>query len=403
MKKFKPQEGDIKTSAALDTVNQALRHDQYAAYIGLDVHKETIAVAVAEPGRGEPQYYGEYTNTPTSVEKLVKWLIKRYEGELLLFSYEAGPCGYVLYHQLIALGMDCEVVAPSLIPQKPGGRVKTDKRDAIGLARHSRSGELTRVWVPDEEQESMRDLTRAREDIKKMLQKAQQQLGAFLLRHGQRYDAGKTKWTKTYFNWLEAIKFESPIRQIVLQEYIDTVKEAQRRIAGIDTQLHEALTGWGLRPTVEALVALRGVDTLTAVILLSELGDISRFDSPKQLMAYLGLVPGEHSSGPSRKQLSITKAGNTHARRLLVESAWSYRHPARKTAHLRRKASKSSGQVQAIAWEAQKRLCGRYRKLMASGKDKNKVTTAIARELAGFIWAIVCEITGKPHGSRALA
>jgi transposase len=407
MKKFseKEQASVVRTASAYAGVKRCQEQgpNLYGAYIGLDVHKETIAVAVAECGRGEAQYLGEIANKAKAVEKLLARLSAKYGGERLLFVYEAGPCGYGLYRQILASGHECEVVAPSLIPRKAGERVKTDRRDALNLARLSRSGELTAVWVPGEEQEAIRDLTRAREDMKGIETKARQRLGAFLLRHGRIYDSGKSRWTQMHFRWLETVKFDSPIQQIVLQEYIEAVKAAQRRVVGLEEQMRQALTGWSLRAAVEALMALRGVSLITAMTVLAELGDISRFDSPRQLMAYLGLVPSEHSSGGTRRQGAITKSGNGHVRRVLVEAAWSYRFPARKTRAIEQRAQKTSPQVQAIAWQGQKRLCGRYRHLFEAGKVKQQVTTAVARELAGFLWAIVCEVRGKAHDSRASA
>jgi len=300
------------------------------------------------------------------------------------------------------MGHHCEVVAPGLVPRKPGERVKTDRRDALKLAVQHRSGELTAVWVPGEEQEAMRDLTRAREDMKGIELKARQRLGAFLLRHGRVYREGKKHWTQKHLRWLEGVKFHDAVQQVVLQEYIDTVKEAQARVAGLEAQMRAALEGWSLRAVVEALMALRGVDLITAMTVLAELGDLTRFDSPRQLMSFLGLVPSEHSSGGRRRQGALTKTGNGHVRRVLVEAAWAYRFPARKTAHLRRKAQSAPREVQAIAWAAQKRLCGRYWHLCQAGKAKPKVCAAIARELVGFIWAIACEVMGKPHATRAL-
>jgi transposase len=369
-------------------------------YVGLDVHKDSIAVAVARWGRGEPEYLGEIANSAAAIRKLLKRLSP--DGEVLSFCYEAGPCGYGLQRELTALGHRCEVVAPSLIPRKAGERRKTDRRDALSLARLHRAGDLTAVWVPDKEQEAIRDLTRAREDMKAQELKARQQLGAFLLRHDRVYRGGKSRWTQAHFRWLEAVKFDSPVQQIVLQEYIDAVKAAQRRVAGLEGQMREALQGWSLRPVVGALMALRGVSLITAMTTLAELGDITRFDSPKQLMAYLGLVPSEHSSGGSRRQGRITRTGNGHVRRVLTEAAWNYRFPARKTRGIEQRAERTSERVQAIAWEAQKRLCGRYQALLRAGKEKNRVTTAVARELAGFIWAIACEAMGKAHASKAL-
>ena len=375
----------------------------HAAYIGLDVQKVSISVAIAEIGRQAPEFRGEIPNEPKAIDKLVRQLSERFAGQPLLFSYEAGPCGYGIYHQVQASGHDCEVVAPTLIPQRAGDRIKTDRRDAQMLARLSRSGELTPVWVPTPEQEAIRDLTRAREDMKAGELRARQRLNAFLLRHSKIYP-GKSKWGPAYFRWLEeTVRFDTPVQQIVLQEYVDHVKEAQRRVAGLEKQMEAALPTWSLAPVVESIQAMRGVSLITAMTVLAELGDITRFDSPRQLMAYLGLVPSEHSSGGSRRQGGITKTGNGHVRRVLVEAAWSYRFPARKTRIIEQRAEKTSPTVQAIAWEAQKRLCGRYRRLSATGKAKQQVTTAVARELAGFLWAIACEAMGKPHGSRATA
>jgi len=386
MKKDIAKAIDQQTAAALDATKNCSR---YGAFVGLDVHKETIAVSVALPGRGEPEYRGEIANEPKALKKWLERLGAEFGGMLLQFCYEAGPCGYGLYRQLIAAGHECQVVAPSLIPKKAGERIKTDPRDALKLARLLRAGELTAVWVPDTEQEAMRDLTRARDDMKSQERKARQQLNAFVLRHGQHYPRGKTRWTAAHYNWLESIRFEQAWLQIVLQEYIDAVKAATQRVKDLTQQLMRALPGWSLAPVVDALVALRGIDKLAATVLLAELGDISRFDSPKQLMAYLGLVPSEHSSGGRRRQGAITLTGNGHARRMLVECAWSYRFPARQTMHLKRKAKDASEQAKSIAWRAQKRLCGRYRQLSQAGKNIKLVCVAIARELVGFIWDIV--------------
>ena len=375
--------------------------NECSAYVGLDVHQDTIAVAVAMPGREEPVYRGEIKNQRKSLLRLIRTLSPH--GEVLSFCYEAGPCGYGVYREIIDTGHHCEVVAPSLIPRRSGERVKTDRRDAVKLARLHRSGELRAVWVPDEEQEAMRDLTRAREDIKAIERKAKQRLGAFLLRHERVYREGKSRWTQRYFRWLEEQKFEHPVQQVVFQEYVDTVVETRRRVAGLEAQMREALERWSLRPVVEALMALRGVDMVTAMTVLAELGDITRFDSPRELMSFLGLVPSEYSSGRSRRQGAITKTGNGHVRRVLVESAWSYRFPARKTTRMRYRASAVPPTVQAMAWAAQKRLCARYRHLYHAGKAKCVVTTAVARELVGFIWALACEVMGRPHATRALS
>ncbi|MDJ0861504.1 MAG: IS110 family transposase [Gammaproteobacteria bacterium] len=389
MKEFNPEQHQVETASTLATVSNAGRVEGHAAYVGLDVHKETIAVAVAEPGRAEPVYRGEIANRPKSVEKWLSKLSQSYDGGLLAFCYEAGPCGYGLYRQILASGHDCQVVAPSRIPKAPGERLKTDRRDALKLARLLRSGDLKAVWVPDTDQEMMRDLSRARDDMKGQERKARQQLNAFVLRHGHHWPRGKSRWSQAHYNWLESLRFEQPWQQVTLQEYIDAAKAASTRVAQLNAHLMRALPEWSLAPVVDSLIALRGVDKLAAIVLLAELGDISRFDSPRELMAFLGLVPSEHSSGTRRRQGGITRTGNAHARRMLVESAWSYRFPARQTMHLKRKAVKASESAKQIAWAAQKRLCGRYRTLTRSGKNIKVVCVAIARELAGFIWDIV--------------
>ena len=358
---------------------------EFSKFVGLDVHKETIAVSVADAGGGEARYVGEIANTPEAMAKLVKQLKK---GDARLsFCYEAGPCGYVIYRQLQALKQDCQVVAPSLIPKKAGDRVKTDRRDSLSLARLHRAGELTAVWIPDGLQEALRDLTRAREDMKHLQRQAKQRLLAFLLRHGKRY-TGKSNWTQAHLRWLETVKFEQPVQQIVMQEYIDTVTACSKRVHGLDQQIELTAQASAVWPVIEALMALRGVNLLTATTVVAEIGDLKRFANAPQLMAYLGLVPSEYSSGASTRRGSITKTGNGHVRRVLVEAAWTYRHAARKTAVLQRRAERTPEAIQEIAWGAQIRLCQRYRTLEARGKLKVQVCTAVARELVGFIWAI---------------
>jgi transposase len=366
--------------------------EKFSKYVGLDTHKETIAVSVADAAGGRARYYGELANRPAAVAKLIKRMSP--DGEVVSFCYEAGPCGYELYRQITQTGHDCVVVAPSLIPTRPGDRVKTDRRDSEALARLHRAGELTPVWVPDEEQEAIRDLTRAREDMKLVERQLRQRLNAFLLRHGCCYP-GKSKWTQAHWRWLERLTFSQPAQQIVLQEYIDAVKRQQDRVAELESEMARALPGWTLAPLVEALMALRGCRLITAMTVAAELGDISRFDSPRQLMAFLGLVPSESSSGPNKRRGGITKTGNSHVRRVLIEAAWCYRFPARKSAAVQRRAERTPDAVQAIAWKAQKRLCARYRQLTHRGLMSVKISTAIARELSGFIWAIACEVMSQ--------
>ena len=360
----------------------------YGAYVGLDVHKDTIAVAVASAGREPPRYRGQIANRHNAVAKLARRLAGEHGGEVLLFCYEAGPCGYGVHRQLGELGFDCEVVAPSRIPKTPGERIKTDRRDACKLSRLLRSGELTAVWVPDEEHEAMRDLVRARADFKRAEIRARQQLCAFLLRHGRHWSGG-SRWTGKYWSWLDGQRFDRDGQEWAYREYLDAVRTAGERVAAATARMNEALTGWSMAPVVHSLVALRGVDRVTAMTLLVELGDVSRFDSPRQLMGYLGLVPSERSSGKRRRQGGITLTGNGAARRALVESAWSYRFPARRTRHLLRKEASASDEAKAIAWRAQRRLCDRYQHLIRSGKNTKQATVAVARELAGFVWDIV--------------
>ena len=364
--------------------------------VALDIHKESTTVAVAGSDGKEPVLYGDIPSTGEAISKLVDKLGG--SSIELRFCYEAGPCGYGVYRQLTLMGHECTVVAPSLIPRRPGDRIKTDRRDALALARLHRNGELTAVWVPDEEQEAMRDLERCREDMKHAERRVRQRLNSFMQRHGRIF-SGRSRWTQAHFRWLETQRFEHPCQQIVFQEYVDAVQQAQARVKGLDKELQQALEGWSLEPETRGMMALRGVDTLTAVTTMAELGDITRFDAPRQLMAFVGLVPSEHSSGNHRQRGAITKAGNAHVRRVLAEAAWCYRFPARKTAAVQRRAEKAPPGVQAIAWKAQKRLCGRYRHFTARGMPKNKACTAIARELLGFIWAIAWEL--KQPGSMA--
>jgi transposase len=371
---------------------------QYNKYVGLDVHKEKIMIAIAQADRTAPLYYGEIANTEEAIAKAIRKVIGQ---EDVAFCYETGPCGYGLYRQITDMGYRCDVVAPSLIPKKSGNRVKTTRRDSLSLAGLYRAGELTSVWVPNKEQEAMRDLTRAREDMKAMERHSRQRLGGFLLRQGKVYP-GRSRWTQAHFRWLEGVRFETATQQIVLQEYIDMVKHAQGRVKAMEEEMRKALDGWKLKEVVEGLMALRGIDLIAAMTIVAELGDISRFESPRQLMAHLGLVPSEHSRGEKRKQGGITRTGNGHVRRVLVEGSWSYRLPARKTAHLRRKADKTSEAVREIAWKAQKRLCKRFWYLINKGKLPVESCTAVARELVGFIWAIACEVMGKGTISSAV-
>ena len=377
----------------------SLRHGRRAVgedrtvCVGLDTHKAKIAVAVAEPGReGEVRFHGEIANQPEAVRRLIERLADKHNR--LKVCYEAGPCGYGLQRQVTALGHDCTVVAPSLVPRRPGDRVKTNRRDAVALARLHRAGELTAVWIPDPTHEAMRDLVRARTAAMEAVRRARQQLQGFLLRH-ERVFTGRKTWSPAHRRWLAGLRFAHPAQQIVLQEQIDTIEEAERRRDRLGQQIRELVPDWSMAPVVTALQAMRGVAFLSAVVLVAEVGDFRRFTTPRQLMAWLGLVPSEHSSGAKVERGGITKAGNGRARRVLVEGAWSYRFPARVTSPIQARLDDVPEAVRAIAWKAQVRLCARFRRLVAAGKNVNVVTTAVAREMAAFAWAIACQVQPK--------
>ena len=357
-------------------------------FIGLDVHKKTIVIAIAAQN-DEVRLYGTIENSIEAINKVIRKLIS--DGSELRFVYEAGPCGYQLYRHLTGNGFDCTVVAPSLIPRKSGDRIKTDRRDAIALARLHRAGELTAVHVPVPEDEAIRDLSRAREDARFALRKAKQQLSAFLLRNGHIY-TGRSHWSKAHFNWIAEIKMEHPSQQVVLQEYVDAVSMCSSRVERMTEQMRQLVAEWRLAPVVAALQALRGVSLIVAATTVAELGDLSRFEYPTKLMAFLGLVPSEHSSGEATKRGSITKAGNGHVRRALVEAAQAYRYPARRTRIIAKRQENLPEKIRALAWDAQLRLCGRFRRLSGRGKNTNVVVTAIARELIAFMWAIAKKV-----------
>jgi len=360
-------------------------------YVGLDVHKDSIVIALADEGRGgEVREYGTIQGSVSALDSVIRKLQSRGKRHFE-FVYEAGPCGYEIYRHLSAKGLNCTVVAPSKVPKAKGDRIKTDRRDARKLARLHRAGELSPVYVPREDDEAMRDLTRAREDAKIAERKARQQLNAFLLRHGFRY-GGKSHWTRPHFRWISGIAMGHPAQQVVLEEYVGTVQSCTERVERLTGQIREFVPQWRMAPVVDALQALRGVSLIVAVTTIAELGDLSRFDDPNQLMAFLGLIPSEHSSGERVKRGGITKTGNGHARRVLVEASWAYRFPARVSPRLLVRHEHLPQDVREIAWKAQLRLCARFRRLMARGKPKQVVTTAIARELSAFMWAIARQI-----------
>jgi len=377
--------------------------DQATRFIGMDVHKDTIVVAVTATGDvGKATPYGTFPNTAVTLEKLVGRLRQAGSGPLK-FCYEAGPCGYGVHRTLTRLGEDCIVVAPSMIPRKSGDRQKNDKRDAASLAVLHRGGLLTAVWVPDAAHEAMRDLIRTRLAAVRAVRTARQQLSAFLLRHERIYPSGGKAWTKAHRGWLAGQSFAQPAQQIVLEESIEAVRLGEQRRDRVDGYLRAQIPTWSLFPLVQNLGALRGLDAIASAGLAAAIGDPSRFASAPDFMAYLGLVPSEHSSGPRRRIGGITKSGDIHARTLLIEAAHSYRFPARIARHKLAAVDAVPEAVRTIAWKAQTRLCQRYRQMMAKGKPKPVVVTAIARELAGFVWSIACITSDPPAKTSAAA
>ena len=372
-------------------------------FIGLDVHAETIAVALAEPD-GEVRSMGVIPNRPESIRRLVK---KLGAAEHLRVCYEAGPTGYVIYWQLTGLGVRCEVVAPTLVPVKAGDRVKTDRRDALKLARNYRAGDLTPVWVSDAAHEALRDLVRAREAAKKDQLRARHRLGKFLLRHGRRPPTTMKAWTQAHLTWVKsAVHFEHAAQEATLLDYLHEVEHAAERITRLEHAIDEAVTAAPepMRAVIEALQALRGIALVTAVTIAAEVGELSRFATPRQLMGYSGAVPSEDSSGQRTRRGGITKTGNAHLRRVIIEAAWAYRHRPAVGAALRKRQATVSADVKAMAWKAQHRLHTRYRRLTARGKCKQQAVTAVGRELLGFIWAIGVHVeaeTGRAPSTAA--
>ena len=360
------------------------------AFVAFDVAKRKHAVAIAESGRrGEVRFLGEIENSAATIERVIKRLAGRYDR--LHVCFEAGPTGYELYRQIRDLGHDCMVVAPALIPKRPGEHVKTNRRDAITLARLHRAGELTAVWVPDAVHEAVRDLVRSREAAADDLRRKRQQLLSFLLRRGRIYGGGG-HWTLAHRRWLAKQAFEHTAQQIVFQEGIDAIEDAVQRLHRLEQQLAAIVPSWSMAPVVAAYHAMRGASFLVAVTFAAEVGDVRRFDSPRQLMSFLGLVPAESSTGDAVRRKGLTLAGNRRARRALIEAAWTYRYPARVSETLRARIEGLPKTVRDIAWKAQLRLCARYRRLSSAGKKLPVVVAAIAREMAAFLWAIGREV-----------
>ena len=363
-------------------------------FLGMDVHKDAIAVAsVAQDHGAEVTSLGTIGTRQCDIDHLIRTMQSK--AKHLIFVYEAGPCGSWLYRYLTKQDDDCWVVAPSLMPTKAGDRVTTDRRDAVHLARLARSGDLTTVSVPKVADDAIRDLPRAREDTLRDLKAATLRLKAFLLRHDIR-STGRATWGPAHLRWLAEVVCPTPAQHIVFQEYVRAVNEHTERLQRLDQELQEHVKAWRFHPVVDALQALRGVQFTGAVTTVADLGDLTRFETPRQLMTFLGVIPSEYSTGARRRQGAITKAGNTHARRALVEGAWAYRYPAKVSRHLQLRLEKHPKIIQDISWKAQVRLGKRYRRLIARGKHANQVVVAIARELIGFMWALANQIPVTP-------
>ena len=354
-------------------------------FVGMDVHKDSIDVATGEEAAGEVHHYGAIGGDLAAVSRLARKLESK--GHKLVFIYEAGPCGFGIYRLLRRRGHECWVVSPGMTPRSNADRVKTDRRDCLKLSRLARAGELTPIHIPDELDEAMGDLVRAREDAVSMQRQARQRLGALLLRNDIRYSK-KTVWTAAHRRWIAELKLPHQAQHVAFEEYVQAVDEAGKRVERLEAAIREELPQWRWRPVVEALQAFRGIRVIHAVRLVAELGDLSRFASARHLMGYLGLVPSENSTGTRRRQGAITKTGNRSARRALVEAAWAYRYGARVSVGIARRQSGLPKAVTDIAWKAQLRLCARYRRLSGRGLTRNKIIVAIARELSGFVWAL---------------
>ena len=365
-------------------------------FIGLDTHKISTEVAhISDARTSSCQHYGKIPTTKQALIKLARQFVSKYPKATLHFVYEAGPCGYWVYRLLTSLGHCCYVVAPSLIPRKPGVRIKTDKRDAKMLAERLKQCDLTAIYVPEPEDEAIRDLSRARETAMHDLNDARYQFKAFLLRNNIQYQ-GTANWSLKHLRWLSELILPHPCQHIVLQEHLQIIMERQSRLERLDNELVHHVKNWRYYPVIKAMQAMRGVRLRVAVGVIAELGDLTRFDHPRKLMAYVGLVPSEHSSGARQRKGAITKCGNGRARRLLVEGAHGYRYPAKVSVELQKRQEGIPKEIVDLAWKAQLRLCRRYNRLMHRGKHRSVVVTAIAREMIAYIWAISREVVLTP-------
>jgi transposase len=368
-------------------------------YFGCDVHKETLVIAIAQPGREQAHAIHRLSNSPESVRRF--FTRAKRQGDLSVV-YEAGPCGYALYRQLTRMGIACQVAAPSLLLAAPGDRVKTDRRDAVRLAEALRAGQISPVRVPDETAEALRDLSRARGTARQDVTRIRHRISKLLLRLDQRPPTRMTPWTQRYRRWLERVDLGHPALETVLAEGLVQLAEAEARLARLERALTRALAESEHAALVGAYMAMRGIDQVTAAVLVTELGDLTRFTTPAQLMAYVGLTPSEYSSGARRRQGRITRTGNSRARHVAVEASWHYRYPPRRSARLAARQVAVAPEIVAIAWKAQHRLHQRYRDLHGRGKPRGVVIVAMARELLGFLWAIAWQVRRLAEGEQAL-
>jgi len=361
--------------------------DRITKYVGMDVSKDRIDVAVADSGREHARYWGPIRNSADEVRKM---LARIGDPSKTLVCYEAGPTGYVLARYLKSLGFECVVVAPSLTPKQPGNHVKTDRKDAIRLAELLRAGELTPAWVPDEQDEGLRDLVRAREDSKEDLLRAKQRLSKFLLRHGVHSPSGIKPWGERYKTWLHSLHFEVRSAEVVFRQYVQEIERIEETVKRLEDAIHEHSQESVHAPVIQALQVLRGIKEVAAATIVAEVGSFLRFKNARQLMGYSGLVPKEYSSGESVRRGSITKTGNSHLRKILIESSWSYRYNPRVSAAIRKRQDGQNPDLIEISWKAQNRLHKKYSKLLARGKSGQVAVTAVARELLGFVWSVGC-------------
>jgi transposase len=377
-------------------------HAMKKVYIGLDTHKSSISMAIALPGKEEAGYYGKISGSSPNVERILRRVMKQYNVSKsdIIISYEAGPCGFVLARRLVQLGFDVIVAAPSLMPQKPGVKVKTDKRDAKKIAELLRDGQLTAVHIPDEKDEAIRDLCRARTDAVDDLRRTRQRLGAFLLRNGHIY-TGRSNWTEAHMRYLREIVMPDPSQKVALEEYIISIQAASERTQRLEEHMETLQQGWSRLSFVKALQSFRGFQMVSAMTVTSELGDLTRFVHPRKLMGFLGMVPSESSSGTHRRQGSITKCGNSHARWMLVEVAHHYRTPPKVSKELSVRQEGLSREIRELSWRAQNRLHRKYIRLKCRHLHENKIVVAVARELVGFIWELAMLL--KTQNNPALA